>query len=241
MDAETRPAAAMESAETLRQKLADAGKILASQGQNEWTRGHLSIRCPDDPQLFFMKPRDVGLEEILPEKVQTVGLDGNVVEGEPRRHGEIFIHSEIFRARPDVNAVIHVHPMYAIIFSSLGKRLVPVGLPGVVFEEGLPVFSDTTRLISTPELGAALARSLGPHRAVLLQNHGVVTVGASIEEAIYVTMALESACRMQVLAEAAGGPKMLGTPEDTRALRQHLLRDGMYRSTFRYLLRAARG
>ena len=228
-----------EHADELKIKLAKAGRILAAQGQGEWTRGHLSLRCPQDPHLFWMKPKRVGLEEMTPDSLITVNLDGEKVEGENPRHGEVFIHSEILRARPDVNAVIHVHPLHAIVFSSLGKPFVAVGLPGAVFEEGLPIFNETTQLITTPERGAAVARSLGSCRAVILQNHGVVTVGASIEEAIYYAMALESACQMQVLAEAAGGPKAVGSPGETRALREYMLREGMFRTTFNYLDRAA--
>lgn len=224
---------------TAKQTLVTAGRILSAQGQGEWTRGHLSIRCPDDPGRFFIKPKDAGLEEITPESIVTCDLDGNKVAGAGALHGEVHIHSGVYRARPDLKAVIHAHPLHAVVFSALGRPLQAIGLPGAAFCDGLPVFSETNFLIRTPELGAAMARVLGPHKALLLQNHGVVVAGESMEEAIYLAMALEAACQMQVMAEAAGGAKALGTREDVEALRRHMLRETMFRRTFAYLARKA--
>src|SRR5580658_6871950 len=96
--------------EEAKQKLIDAGKILEMEGQADFTRGHVSVRVPDDPSLFFMKPHSVGFEEITMENILTIDLDGKVVAGPARRHSEVYIHSEIFRVRPDVQSIIHSHP-----------------------------------------------------------------------------------------------------------------------------------
>jgi L-fuculose-phosphate aldolase len=143
------------------------------------------------------------------------------------------------RVRPDINAVIHAHPLHAVVFSSLGKPLQAIGLPGAAFSEGLPVFSQTNLLINTPELGEAMASTMGEHNAMLLQNHGVVVAGRSMDEAIYLAMALESACTMQLMAEWAGGAKVLGKVEEVRALKKHMLRESMFKRTFNYLVRKA--
>src|SRR5207237_587437 len=85
------------------------------------TRGHISVRLPDDPSRFFMKPHGVGLDEITPENILTIDLDGNVVDGTARRHSEVYIHSEIFKLRPDVHCVIHAHPPHAVALSASGR------------------------------------------------------------------------------------------------------------------------
>lgn len=222
-----------------REKLAAAGRILSAAGQGEWTRGHITHRCPENPELFFMKPKDVGLEEITPEAAITCDMNGEKVEGDGTRHSEVYIHSCLMRVRPDINAVIHAHPLHAVVFSSLGKPLQAIGLPGAAFSDGLPVFSQTNLLINTPELGEAMADTMGEHNAMLLQNHGVVVAGRSMDEAIYLAMALESACTMQLMAEWAGGAKALGKVEEVRALKKHMLRESMFKRTFNYLVRKA--
>src|SRR5580692_11083288 len=98
----------------LKQKLIVAGKVLVAAGQGDFTRGHISVRLPDEPALFLMKPHSVGLDEITPDNILTVDLSGEVVAGRARRHSEVYIHSETFKARPDVNCVIHTHPPYAV-------------------------------------------------------------------------------------------------------------------------------
>jgi len=81
---------------------------------------------PDDPGLFLMKPAGIGLEEMTPDNIITVNVEGDKVGGASPRHNEVFIHSEVLRARPDVQAIVHTHAIYAVVFSSLGKPLLPV-------------------------------------------------------------------------------------------------------------------
>src|SRR5258707_13905339 len=101
------------SYDDIKQKLILAGKVLVAEGQDDFTRGHISARLPDDPSRFFMKPHSIGLDEIAMENILTIDLDGNVVAGTARRHSEVFIHSEIYKARPDGQSVIHTHPLYS--------------------------------------------------------------------------------------------------------------------------------
>src|ERR1044071_7970255 len=86
----------------IKKKMIDAGKVLVAEGQDDFTRGHISARLPDNPSLFFMKPHSMGLDEITMDNILTIDLEGEVVAGTSRRHSEVYIHSEIFRARPDV-------------------------------------------------------------------------------------------------------------------------------------------
>src|SRR5215467_5324531 len=141
--------------DALRETLTNAGRVLASEGQGDYVAGHISVRLPDDRQRFLMKPAGIGLEEMAPDNIITVDMDGRKVAGSMSRHNEVFIHSEVLRARPDIQAVIHTHPPHAVAFSSLGRPLVPVGNDGVIFSAGLPIFSETTDLIITKERGQA--------------------------------------------------------------------------------------
>ncbi|WP_455275010.1 class II aldolase/adducin family protein [Rhizobium herbae] len=223
--------------EDLKQRMVEAGRILERAGQGDWTRGHISVRVPGAPDRFYMKASKIGLEEISLDNIIVVGLDGEKIEGEHGRHNEVYIHSEVLRARPDVQAVVHTHAPYAVSFSALGKPLQAIGHPGAIFAEGLPVFSETTELITTTERGRAVASKLGEHGAMLLQNHGLVTAAPSIEQAVYLALSLENACMMQLWVEAAGGARALGKPEDIRAKRKHMFREEMFKATFAYLVR----
>jgi L-fuculose-phosphate aldolase len=197
----------------IKQKLILAGKVLVAEGQDDFTRGHISMRLPDNPSLFFMKPHSVGLDELTMENILTIDLEGNVVAGKARRHSEVFIHSEILKARADVNSVIHTHPPYAVALSATGRPLKCYSQPSALFWGELGVYGDSIALIRTHAMGARVAAALGPHRAVLLKNHGVAVVGASIEEAVINVIMLENAARVQMIVEAAGDP----APEFPRA------------------------
>ena len=135
--------------EALRRKLTNAGRVLAMQDQGDFVAGHVTVRLEDDKSRFLMKPATIGLEEMTPQNIITVDLDGQRVGGSMPRHNEVFIHSEVLRARPDLNAVIHTHAPHAVAFSSLGKELVPVNNEAGYFYKRLPVFSETTDLIVT--------------------------------------------------------------------------------------------
>jgi L-fuculose-phosphate aldolase len=223
--------------EALRERLVEAGRVLALEGQGDYVAGHVSVRLPDAPGRFLMKPAGIGLEEMRPDNIITVDLGGRRVDGTMPRHNEVFIHSEVMRARPDVNAVVHTHPIHAVAFSSLGKPLLAVGNDASWFVGNLPIFSETTDLIVDQPRGAAVARCLGPHAALILRNHGIVTAAASIEEAVWVALKLEKACRMQLLAESAGGPKLVVEGADLARKAKRSNRGDLHANVFNYLVR----
>src|SRR5580692_1760339 len=221
----------------IKQKLIVAGKVLVSQGQEDFTRGHISFRLPDDPGLFFMKAHSIGLDEITMQNILTIDLEGNVVAGTARRHSEVFIHSEIFKARPDVNCVIHTHPTYSIALSSTGRPLKCYSQPGALFYETLGAYADTINLIRTEAMGAGVARALGKGRAVLLKNHGVVVTGASIAEAVIGTIMLENGAMVQLLAEAAGEVAPEFPRADIEKLKHDISQPEQFKVNFDYLAR----
>jgi L-fuculose-phosphate aldolase len=222
-----------------KRKLIDAGLILEAAGQGDLTRGHVSVRIPGDPSHFYMKPHSHGFDEITLENIVVCNLEGEKVGGGGRRHSEVFIHSEIYKARPDVTSVIHAHPTYAVALSATGHPVKPISQPGVVFKDGVPYFTDTIDLIRTQEYGAGVARALGPHKAALLRNHGVAVVGATIEEATILTIWLDNACHIQLLCEAAGGVGEQFEARDIERLHENITRSEQFAVNFEYLRRKA--
>ena len=162
-----------------------------------------------------------------------------MVAGATRRHSEVYIRSEIFRARRDVNAVVHTHPTHTVAFSATGRPLRPISQGGAAFSEGLPVYSDMMDLIPTPEMGQGVARALDPHRAVLLRNHGLAMTGQSLEEAVVLCVMLEEAARIQLLVDAAGSDVPDFPAEDIARLRDNLLCPEQFVVNFAYLARKA--
>jgi L-fuculose-phosphate aldolase len=225
------------SHKAIKQQLIVAGKVLVGQGQDDFTRGHISFRLPDDPGRFFMKAHSLGLDEITPANILTIDLSGKVVAGTARRHSEVYIHSEIFKARTDVNCVIHTHPTYSIALSGTGRPLKCYSQPGALFYEALGTYADTINLIRDERMGAGVARALGKGRAVLLKNHGVVVTGATIAEAVIGTIMLENGAMVQLLAEAAGEVAPEFSRADIEKLKHDISRPEQFQINFDYLVR----
>src|SRR5258707_6193716 len=107
----------------IKRRLILAGKVLVAEGQDDFTRGHISVRLPDNPSRFFMKPHSVGLDELTMENILTIDLDGNVVAGTSRRQSGGSIHSEIFQARAGVENVSHNPTRPSVGLSASGPAL----------------------------------------------------------------------------------------------------------------------
>ncbi|HXP31565.1 MAG TPA: class II aldolase/adducin family protein [Stellaceae bacterium] len=224
----------------LRDKLAHAGRILESEGQGDYILGHVTVRLPEDPTRMLMKPASIGLEEMTRDAIITIDIEGEKVAGHMPRHAEVFIHTEVMRARPEVQAVVHTHAPYAVAFGALGRPLQSVSHDGVYFADGLPVFAETTDLIVNQQLGRAVARTLAKHDAMLLRNHGIVTVGRSLEEAVFLAVHLEKACKIQLLVESCGGAKAVTDREEAIAKKKRQAYEGRYQQEFAYLARRGR-
>ena len=222
-----------------KQLLIEAGAVLADIGQGDMTRGHVSLRVPGESGLFLMKPHSVGLDEITQSNILTIGLDGNVVVGSARRHSEVYIHSEIYRARPDVCAVIHTHPTHLVAFSATGRALRPLSQGGALFTGRLPVFETTMDLIRTVAGGRDVARALGEHQAVVMRAHGLAMTGRTLEEAVVASYMLEEAAKVQLLAEAAGELVADFPAADVDRLRRNLMSPEQFIVNFAYLARRA--
>jgi L-ribulose-5-phosphate 4-epimerase len=220
----------------LAERLIQGCRVLANDGQSDLIWGHVSARRPGRPDQIMMKPAGIGLEEMTDDAVISVDLSGECTGGNRHRHVEVFIHTEITLARPEIQAVVHTHPPHAVAFSSLCRPLLPIGHEGAMFCDGLPVFDRTSDLIVSPDLGQAVAACLDGRNALLSRNHGIVTAGRSVEEAVMTAMLLEEACKVQLLAEHAGGPKATD-PEEARIKRERIYSAGSLQTAFEYCVR----
>lgn len=191
----------MEEIDELRRDLATCCRILWMEGHGDGYLGHVSARLPGE--TYLMKPSPLGLEEVRPEDLAVADWQGRKVEGPYPLHGELPIHTEVYRARPDVGAVIHTHPPHATALAATGEGLVPVNHDGAPFCEGVPVYGDATLIVDAGQ-GRAMAAALAGGPAVLLKNHGIVTVGRTLPEALFHALSLERAARVQLLARGLG-------------------------------------
>ena len=190
--------------ESLKTDIAWAGRILAMHGQGDYTLGHVSVRDGSDSDLVHMKRNGIGLEEVTPADVLTIDLDGNRVAGEGRIHLEAALHTEVYRARPDVRSVVHTHPPYATAFGCTHAEFALLNHDSVLFKDGLAYFDDTAELIINREQAAAVARALGKKRVAIMRGHGVLVTGQSIPWAIYAALTLERVIRIQAFATQLG-------------------------------------
>jgi L-fuculose-phosphate aldolase len=230
-------AASVSSEASLKRRLADACHILVMEGQGDAVWGHATVR-PPGATTFWMKPAGLGLEEVKPEDMILVDLEGKVVRGKRPRHSEVFIHSEIFRVRPDIGAVVHTHPVPSAVFASLGVPLRPITHEGTNFvPPDVPRFDETTDLIVTPERGKAVARTLGNRPALFLVSHGIVAAGTTIEEATVNALLLDKAARAQLMLPGAV-PRYWTSDEEALVKRERIHHPENVANRWTYLLRS---
>lgn len=212
----------MSELDRLRADVALGCRILDAEDQGDLVWGHVSARDPEGRGIW-MKASSWGFDEIGPEKVILVSWEGEVLEGDGRRHLEYPIHTALMRARPDVNAVVHTHAPWAVAFASTQAPLRPTSHEGSLFAPpDVARFTQTGDLITTPALGEDVAATIGERAAALLVNHGIVTCGADLPAAVMTAVFLERACRTNMRALAAGGPKTWSSDEEALAKREHV-------------------
>jgi ribulose-5-phosphate 4-epimerase/fuculose-1-phosphate aldolase len=187
-----------------------------------------------------MKAAGWGFEEVDADRVLLVSPDGEVLSGTGRRHIEYPIHAEIMRRRPDAGCTVHTHAPALSAFACLDVPLLPISHDGVLFcDPPVPRFTRTGALIATAELGCALADALGDAPACLMPSHGAVTAGPDAAAAVMYAVLLERACRTQLMAMAAGDPKLWSDPAEAGLKRQQVWNPGQREAGWQYLLRTA--
>jgi L-fuculose-phosphate aldolase len=218
---------------------ATGNRALAAAGQSDMVWGHASVRDPVGMGVW-MKCSGWGLEEVDEQRIVLVSPEGKVLHGSGRRHIEYPIHTEIMARRGDVGAVVHSHSDAANAFSALDVPILPLNHAGSLFSyPDVPRFTLTGGLISTRELGQALADALGAAPACLMPQHGIVAVGKDLPAAVMTAVLLDKACRIQLNAMAAGPLKRWGSEEDTVAKRAVVWSDSQMLAGWEYLVRTA--
>ncbi|HKY08082.1 MAG TPA: class II aldolase/adducin family protein [Candidatus Binatia bacterium] len=166
--------------------------------------GHVSARIPGTDTFIFpprMSPALVRKDNLL-----VLDVEGNQLSGDGRPNTEFWIHARIYKARPDVQSVCHVHPPSCVVLGSLGETIRPLHASGAIFRNDVQVFDEIT-LIRTRELGDQVAATLGRHGAMLLRGHGVNVADKDVRRVCVMTLWMEEAANYQLLAMAAGKPR----------------------------------
>ncbi|KIW15497.1 hypothetical protein PV08_05543 [Exophiala spinifera] len=202
--------------------MAAAFRHWAREGYVEGISGHISVRDPEHEDVFWTNPLGVHFGLMKASDMIAVNFDGKVVGGNrtrPPNHAGFLIHSEVHKARPDVHAVCHAHTVYGKAWSVFGKPLEMLTQDSCKFYKAHSVYNSFGGVVLASEEGAQIAKALGPtNKAAILRNHGLLTVGKTVDEAAFLFLSMEHACQGQLLAEAAsqGGniPKVLIDEEE---------------------------
>lgn len=193
-----------------KQHLAAAFRIFADRGLNEGMAGHMTVRDPELTDHFWVNPYRVDFASVCVSDLLLVNSAGEVVEGKLRVNPSAFvIHSRVHEARLDAMGVVHTHSPFGQVWSSLGRLLDPITQVSCAFYNDHGLLDDYTGVVLDLDTGDRLAAALGQTKGVILQNHGLLTVGQTIDEAAVWFMRMERYCEMQLLAESAGTPKLI--------------------------------
>ena len=189
-----------------KQRLASAFRLFAKFGFNEGVAGHITARDPEFQDHFWVNPFGMHFAHIRVSDLVLVNEQGAVVEGErPINEAAFAIHSRLHMARPDVVAAAHAHSLYGKTWSTLGRLLDPLTQDACAFYEDHSLFDDYTGVVYDNSEGDRIAKALGHRKAVILQNHGILTVGSTVDEAAWYFITMDRSCQVQLMAEAAPG------------------------------------
>ena len=206
------PPATVEAERLARQqKLAGALRIFGRFGIGEGVAGHITVRDPEFPDHFWVNPFGLSFRHMRVSDLILVNHAGNVVYGErPVNRAAFVIHAAVHQARPDVVAAAHSHSVYGKAFSSLGIPLAPITQDSCVFyEDHRVITAQGGAVVFDVEAGRELAANFPTGKAAIHQNHGLFTVGQSVDEAVFWFVAMERSCQAQLAAMAAGTPKLI--------------------------------
>jgi L-fuculose-phosphate aldolase len=193
------------TAQSVREQVAWACRILALEGFSDLTLGHVSAR-PSGGETVYIKRKGLALDEVSPDDVVEVDDPSAAL------HLETVLHTEIYARRPDVGAIVHAHPPYVTAFGATTAQLELLTHDAVLFADGVAYFEETPELITEEEQGRAVADALGHRRAVILRNHGVVVADADVRWAVLSAITLERAVRLQAISTTLG--KLRPIPQD---------------------------
>jgi ribulose-5-phosphate 4-epimerase/fuculose-1-phosphate aldolase len=193
-----------------KQRLAASFRLFGKFGFDEGVAGHITARDPEHLDRFWVNPFGMNFKHIRVSDLICVDHSGDVVEGDATVNRAAFaIHSQIHAARPDVIAAAHSHSLHGKAWSSLGRLLDPLTQDACAFFEDHALFDEYTGVVLDIDEGKRIAAALGTNKAVILRNHGLLTVGHCVDAAVWSFITMDRTCQAQLLAEAAGTPVLI--------------------------------
>lgn len=190
-----------------KQRLAAAFRIFGRLGFDEGVAGHITARDPEHAECFWVNPFGMSFKQIRVRDLILVNHAGEVVEGTwPVNQAAFAIHSQVHAARPDVVAAAHAHSIHGKAFASLHRHLRPLTQDSCAFFEDHGLYADYGGVANDVDEGKRIAVAVGAHKAAVLVNHGLITVGHSVDEAVFWFVTMERTCQAELLAMSAGDP-----------------------------------
>jgi len=194
------------------ERLAAAFRLFGHYGFDEGVAGHITARDPEREDCFWVNPFGMSFSHISVSDLLLVDHEGEVVEGDaPVNRAAFAIHSQVHAARPEVVAAAHAHSTHGKAWSTLGRHLAPITQDACAFYDDHGLFDDYTGVVVDVEEGKRIAHALGDDKAVILRNHGLLTVGTTVDAAAWWFITMDTTCHAQLLAEAAGEPVSIGS------------------------------
>ncbi len=195
-------------------RLAAAFRMFSKSGLDEGVAGHITVRDPEHRETFWVNPFGMHFSLIKQSDLVRVDEAGEVVEGDRAVNGAaIAIHCAVHAARPDIMAAAHAHGPYGKTLSALEMTVEPLTQDACAFYEDVGVHDSYTGVVLDPEEGKRIGHALGDHKAVILRNHGMLTVGETVDSAAWWFLTLERTAQSQLMAYAAGNPRQIGHDE----------------------------
>lgn len=204
-------------------RLAAGFRLFGHFGFDEGIAGHITVRDPEHSDRFWVNPYGMNFKHIRARDLLLLDHAGDILEGDwPVNQAAFAIHSEVHRARPDVIAAAHAHSVHGKTYSAFARKLDPISQDACMFYDDHEVFGDYTGVVLDPEEAKRIAHTLGGAKACILANHGLLTVGHSVDEAVYWFVTMERSCQAQLLALAAGGNYKVIDDETARLARSQV-------------------
>ncbi|MDO8587176.1 MAG: L-ribulose-5-phosphate 4-epimerase [Armatimonadota bacterium] len=210
--------------ENLKKTICEMNRELPNRRLVSWTSGNVSGRDPET-NYAVVKPSGVTFEDLTPEQMVVVDLNGNKVEGGLKPSVDSPTHLYIYRHRPDVHAVVHTHSNYATSFAALGEPI-PAVLTAIADEFGGPIPCGPYCQIGEEEIGQAVVEHIGNSIAILLQSHGVFTIGPTPIAALKAAVMVEDVAKTVYLAMLRGKPLEIPPEEVARGHRRYVEKYG---------------
>lgn len=193
-----------------KQRLAAGFRIFAKYGYDEGTAGHITVRDPEFPDRLWVNPFGKDFQELCASDMICVNHQGEIVEGDrPLNAAAYAIHAQVHAARPEIVAAAHSHSMHGKTLAALHETIWPITQDACAFYQDCALLDDFTGVVLDIEEGKKIAATLGGKKAIILGNHGPLTVGTTVESAVWWFVTLDRSAQAQLLAMAAAAPRLI--------------------------------